>query len=120
MEKTWKPATAGILGIIAGIVGVIFGIVLAALGTTGGGILAIIGLPALEGVIAGRSSNTANIGDSGYTRQHSGTRQETLGTCISRIYLLGFLRLVLGHTSDHLRHPGEARIYVKYQTRQVV
>jgi hypothetical protein len=56
MEKTWKPATAGILGIIAGIVGVIFGIVLAALGTTGGGILAIIGLPALGGVIAGAAA----------------------------------------------------------------
>jgi hypothetical protein len=53
MEKTWKPITAGILGIIAGVVGVIFGIVLAALGTTGGGFLAIFGLPALGGMIAG-------------------------------------------------------------------
>ena len=56
MEKTWKPATAGVLGIIAGIVGVIFGIVLAALGTTGGGILAIFGLPALGGIVAGAAA----------------------------------------------------------------
>jgi hypothetical protein len=56
MERTWKPTTAGILGIIAGVVGVIFGIVLAVLGTTGGGILAIFGLPALGGLIAGATA----------------------------------------------------------------
>jgi hypothetical protein len=56
MEKTWKPTTAGVLGIIAGIVGVVFGIVLAALGTTGGGILAIFGLPALGGIVAGAAA----------------------------------------------------------------
>jgi hypothetical protein len=53
MEKTWKPTTAGILGIIAGVVGVVFGIVLAVLGTTGGGLLVIFGLPALGGMVAG-------------------------------------------------------------------
>ena len=105
MEKTWKPTTAGILGIIAGIVGVIFGIVLAALGTTGGGILAIFGLPALGGVIAGAAAIPLLLGGSGYSRQHSGTHQKALGTCIGRIYLLSLLRLVLEHTSDHLRHP---------------
>ena len=53
MEKAWKPATAGILGIIAGIVGVIFGIVLAALGTTGGGTNQIqrLIIASLEGMI---------------------------------------------------------------------
>src|SRR4030042_1079491 len=56
MEKTWKPTTAGILGIIAGVVGVILGIVLAVLGTTGGGFLAIFGLPALGGIVAGASA----------------------------------------------------------------
>jgi len=56
MEKTWKPTTAGILGIIAGVVGVIFGIVLAALGTTGGGFLAVFGLPVLGGMIAGATA----------------------------------------------------------------
>lgn len=56
MEKTWKPTTAGILGIIAGVVGVIFGIVLVALGATGGGILAIFGLPALGGMVAGAAA----------------------------------------------------------------
>jgi hypothetical protein len=56
MERTWKPTTAGILGIIAGAIGVIFGIVLAVLGTVGGGILGVFGLPALGGVIAGATA----------------------------------------------------------------
>jgi hypothetical protein len=56
MEKTGKPTAAGILGIIAGVVGVILGIVLAVLGTAGGGFLAIFGLPALGGIIAGASA----------------------------------------------------------------
>lgn len=54
--KTWKPTAAGILGIIAGVTGVIIGMVLASLGIAGGGILAVFGLPALGGMIAGAAA----------------------------------------------------------------
>ena len=53
METTWKPTTAGILSIIAGVVGVIFGILLAVLGAVGGGILGMFGLPGLGALAAG-------------------------------------------------------------------
>ncbi|MFO7933024.1 MAG: hypothetical protein R6U78_02975 [Bacteroidales bacterium] len=52
MESTWKPTTAGILGIIAGVIGVIFGLVLA----VAGGILgAVVGafVPFIGGAVAG-------------------------------------------------------------------
>jgi len=54
--KTWKPTTAGILGIIAGVVGIIFGIVIAVLGAIGGGVLAVFRLPALGGMIVGATA----------------------------------------------------------------
>ena len=52
MERTWKPTTAGVLGIIAGAIGVIFGLVVA----VAGGILgAIVGafIPFIGGAVAG-------------------------------------------------------------------
>ena len=49
---TWMPLTAGILDIIAGAIGVIFGIVVVTLGTLGGGLLAVIGLPAIGWLLA--------------------------------------------------------------------
>ena len=53
MERTWKPTTAGTLGIIAGAIGVILGIALAALGTFASGFLGGFGFPGLGGLLAG-------------------------------------------------------------------
>ena len=63
MEKTWKPTTAGILSIIAGVIGAIGGIMLAVIGRSiplipttpeiGAGILAAIGIPLIIlGIVA--------------------------------------------------------------------
>lgn len=52
MEKTWKPTTAGVLGIIAGAFAVIVGILLAAIGIFAGGFLGAIGSPGLGGLVA--------------------------------------------------------------------
>lgn len=50
MEKTWKPTTAGILGIIGGAVGVIGGMVIAGLGIFVAEMLRVTGLPDLSGM----------------------------------------------------------------------
>jgi len=50
MEKTWKPTTAGILGIIGGAVGVIGGMVIAGLGIFVAELLRVTGLPDLSGM----------------------------------------------------------------------
>jgi len=58
MERTWKPITAGILCIIAGVIEIIVGSVVAALGGFAGGFfgmgwMAVIGSPLIVfGVIA--------------------------------------------------------------------
>jgi hypothetical protein len=53
---TWKPTTAGILGIIAGVLGVVIGITIVVLGTTAGGLLVVIGLPGLGRLAAGAAA----------------------------------------------------------------
>jgi hypothetical protein len=52
MEKTWKPTTAGILGIIAGAIAVILGLVLAVAGGILGTILGAF-IPFIGGAVAG-------------------------------------------------------------------
>ena len=52
MNKTWKPTTAGVLSIIAGVIGVLFGLVLAVAGGILGTILGAF-IPFLGGVVAG-------------------------------------------------------------------
>lgn len=52
MERTWKPTTAGILGIIAGAIGVLFGLILAVAGGILGSILGVF-IPFIGGAVAG-------------------------------------------------------------------
>ena len=52
MERTWKPTTAGILGIIAGAIGVLFGLILAVAGGILGTILGVF-IPFIGGAVAG-------------------------------------------------------------------
>ena len=52
MEKTWKPTTAGILSIIAGVIQVIGGIVVGVIGGTVAGLAAIPGIGGIFGAIA--------------------------------------------------------------------
>jgi len=52
MERTWKPTTAGILGIIAGAIAVILGLVLAVAGGILGTILGVF-IPFIGGAVAG-------------------------------------------------------------------
>ena len=58
MERTWKPTTAGILAIIAGVIELIVGIAIAAVGSIGGalvgmGWLGAIGVPLIIlGIVA--------------------------------------------------------------------
>lgn len=52
MERTWKPTTAGILGIIAGAIAVILGLVLAVAGGILGTILGAF-IPFIGGAVAG-------------------------------------------------------------------
>ena len=47
MERTWKPTTAGILNIVAGVLQVIFGIAIAVLGGIGGAFIGMAWLSAL-------------------------------------------------------------------------
>jgi hypothetical protein len=59
---TWMPLTAGILDIIAGVIGVIFGIVVVTLGTFAGGLVAVIGLPAIGWIVAGVAAIPLTVG----------------------------------------------------------
>ena len=52
MEKTWKPTTAGILSIIAGVIQVIGGIVVGVIGGTVAGLASIPGIGGIFGAIA--------------------------------------------------------------------
>ena len=56
MEKTWKPMTAGILSIIAGVLGAVGGIVAATVGRTIGGLwmgpMAVPNITMILGAIA--------------------------------------------------------------------
>ena len=52
MERTWKPTTAGILGIIAGAIGVLFGLILAVAGGILGTIVGVF-IPFIGGAVAG-------------------------------------------------------------------
>ena len=58
MERTWKPTTAGILCIIAGVIGVISGLTVAILGGIGGSFFGMawmgaIGVPLIvSGIVA--------------------------------------------------------------------
>ena len=47
MERTWKPTTAGILSIVAGVIGLIMGIVVVAVGEMAGAAAGIFGIGAL-------------------------------------------------------------------------
>ena len=49
MEKTWKPVTAGILNIIAGVIGAIGGLVVGVIGGTAAG---LADLPGMGGIFA--------------------------------------------------------------------
>jgi len=52
MENTWKPTTAGVLGIIAGAIGVLIGLIIAVAGGILGGLLAAF-IPFIGGAVAG-------------------------------------------------------------------
>jgi hypothetical protein len=52
MTRTWKPTTAGILAIIAGIIGVILGLVLAVVGGILGTIVGVV-VPFIGGAVGG-------------------------------------------------------------------
>jgi hypothetical protein len=54
--------TAGILAIVAGAMGVTFGIVVATLGILAGGLVALIGLPAIGGIVAGAAAIPLAVG----------------------------------------------------------
>jgi hypothetical protein len=59
---TWMPLTAGILAIIAGCMEVTFGIVVATLGILAGGLVAVIGVPAIGGIVAGAAAIPLAVG----------------------------------------------------------
>jgi hypothetical protein len=52
MERTWKPTTAGVLGILAGAIAVIMGLVVAVAGGILGTVLGVF-VPFIGGAVAG-------------------------------------------------------------------
>ena len=116
---TWKPTTAGILGIIAGVVGIGVGILVAALGTVAGAFLSIFGI---GGAIAGGGDcgcgcncNCTPNGtrDSGYSGRYFCPEKEDMGAGSYRVNLLVVLSMVFGNPSYYIHYYGEERIQIK-------